>query len=141
MADNSVEQIWRYPVKSMAGGENSSARGAPRGLFGCRVYALVGKGLEPAAPPRSRCAGRLSYRSQFLVEPELDAPSPAVRITSPDGRTLTTTDSTIDDHLSAVFGRSLTVMTTAPAGLLVEFPPGTLGGKLSDATQAPLAGS
>ena len=32
-------------------------------------------------------------------------------------------------------------MATAPAGLLIEFPAGTLGGALSNATEVPVAGS
>ena len=31
-------------------------------------------------------------------------------------------------------------MATAPAGLLIEFPAGTLGGALSNATEVPVAG-
>jgi uncharacterized protein YcbX len=45
------------------------------------------------------------------------------------------------ERLSTAFGRTLTLMTTAPAGVLVEFPAGTLGGKLSDATEIPLSGA
>jgi hypothetical protein len=41
--------------------------------------------------------------------------------------TLTTTGSDIGERLPATVRRNLTVMTTAPADLLVEFPPGTLG--------------
>jgi len=138
---DSVEGIWRYPVKSMAGEGISLARVTQRGLLGDRIYALVDKESNRAATVRTWAAALFSYHSQFLTEPELGTPPPAVRITTPDGRTLTTTDSDIDEHLSAAFGRNLTVMTAAPAGLLVEFPAGTLGGKLIDATEVPLAGA
>jgi len=137
---DSVEGIWRYPVKSMAGQVISSARVTPRGLLGDRVYALVDRASNRAATAR-QAAVLFNYRSQFLTEPDLDTPPPAVRITTPDGRTLTTTDSDIDEHLSAALGRKLTVMTTAPMGLLVEFPAGTLGGTFIDATEVPLAGA
>src|SRR5262249_23694258 len=104
---------------------------------GDRVYALVDRASNRAATARQAVA-LFRYRSQFLTEPELDAPPPAVRITTPDGLT---TDSDIDEHLSAALGRHLNVMTTAPVGLLVEFPAGTLGGKFIDATEVPLAGA
>jgi uncharacterized protein YcbX len=136
-----VEAIWRYPVKSMAGEEISLARVTPRGLLGDRAYALVDKTSNRAATVRTWAADLFSYHSRFLSEPELDTPPPAVRITTPDGQTLITTDSDIDERLSAALGRNLTVMTTAPGGLLVEFPAGTLGGKLIDATEVPLAGA
>ena len=135
-----MEGIWRYPVKSMAGEEISCARVTPRGLLGDRVYALVDRASNRAVTARQAVA-LFNYRSQFLTEAELDTPSPAVRITSPDGRTLTTTDPDIDGHLSGALGRDLTIMTTAPVGLLVEFPAGTLGGKFIDATEVPLAGA
>ena len=138
---DSVQGIWRYPVKSMAGEEISSARVTPRGLLGDRGYALVDRASKRAATVRTWAAALFNYRSQFLTEPELDTPPPAVRITTPDGRMFTTTDSDIDERLSAALGRNLTVMTTAPVGLLVEFPAGTLGGKLIDATEVPLAGA
>lgn len=139
--NDSVDGIWRYPVKSMAGEEIPFACVTPQGLLGDRVYALVDKASNRAATVRTWAAALLSYRSQFLTEPELGAPPPAVRITAPDGRALTTTDSDIHGYLSAALGRNLTVMTTAPAGLLVEFPAGTLGGTLSNVTEVPLAGA
>lgn len=137
----SVDGIRRYPVKSMAGEEIPFAMVTPRGLLGDRVYALVDKASNRAASVRIWAAALLSYRPQFLTEPELDAPPPALRITTPDGRALNTTDTEIDQHLSAAIGRSVILMTTAPAGLLVEFPAGSLGGALSNATEVPLAGA
>ena len=139
--DARVKEIWRYPVKSMAAEEIPLAKVTPRGVLGDRVYALVDKESNRAATVRTWAAALLSYRSQFLTEPELDSPPPNVHITTPDGRVLTTTDPEIDKRLSAVFGRNLAVMTTAPLGLLVEFPAGSLGGTLSNTTELPLAGA
>ena len=139
--DARVKEIWRYPVKSMAGEEIPFAKVTPKGVLGDRVYALVDKGAIRAATVRTWAAALLSYRSQFLTEPELDAPSPNARITTPDGRVLTNTDPEIAVRLSAAFGRNLALMTTAPLGLLVEFPAGSLGGTLSNTTELPLAGA
>jgi MOSC domain-containing protein len=125
----------------MAGEEIPVAKVTPRGFLGDRVYALVEKESNRAATVRTWAAALLSYRSQFLTEPELDAPSPNVHITTPEGCVLTTTDPDFDAQLSASFGRHLTVMTTAPSGLLVEFPAGSLGGTLSNTTELPLAGA
>jgi class 3 adenylate cyclase/uncharacterized protein YcbX len=134
----SVESIWRYPVKSMAGEELSAATMTPRGVLGDRIYALVDKASNRVAPVRTWATGLLGYRAQFVTEPEPGAPAPDVRITSTSGLTCTTRDPDIDERLSAAFGRNLTLMSSAPAGLLLEFPAGTLGGTLSDATEAPL---
>jgi MOSC N-terminal beta barrel domain len=89
---DSVDSIWRYPVKSMAGEEIPMARVTPRGLLGDRVYALVDKASNRAATVRTWAATLLSYRPQFLTEPELGVPPPAVRIAMPDGRALSTAD-------------------------------------------------
>jgi len=134
-----VETIWRYPVKSMAGEEIAAAEVTPRGLLGDRVYALVDKASNRVATVRTWAAALLSYRSQFVTEPERDTPTPDLRITSPSGLTLTTTDPHIHERLSAAFGRNLTLMATAPPGVLVEFPAGTLGGAHSNDTDVPLA--
>jgi uncharacterized protein YcbX len=125
----------------MAGEEIPLAKLTPKGVLGDRVYALVDEGANRAATVRTWAAALLSYRSQFLTEPELDAPPPNVSITAPDGRVLTTTDPEIAVRLSAAFGRNLALMTTAPLGLLVEFPAGSLGGTLSNTTELPLAGA
>jgi len=65
-----VKEIWRYPVKSMAAEEIPLAKVTPKGVLGDRVYALVDKGANRAATVRTWAAALLSYRSQFLTEPE-----------------------------------------------------------------------
>jgi len=90
---------------------------------------------------RTWAAALLSYRSQFVTEPVPGARAPDVRITAPGGLTLTTTDPDIHTRLSAAFGRNLAPMATAPAGLLLELPAGTLGGALSTITDVPLGGA
>ena len=137
---DSVDAIWRYPVKSMAGEELAAAEVTLRGLLGDRIYALVATASNRVATVRTWAAALLSYRAQFMTEPEPDAPAPDVRITSPSGLTLTTADPDIHERLSTAFGRNLTLMATAPAGLLLELPPGTLGGASSNVTEVPLAG-
>jgi uncharacterized protein YcbX len=62
-----------------------------------------------------------------------------VKITLPSGLTLNTGDPDIHERLSAAFGRNLTLMATAPVGLLVELTAGTLGGTLSHVTELPIA--
>jgi uncharacterized protein YcbX len=138
---DSVDAIWRYPVKSMAGEELPAAEVTPRGVLGDRIYALVDQASNRAATVRTWAAALLSYRSQFVTEPVPGAPAPDVRITAPGGLTLTTTDPDIHARLSATFGRSLTLMATAPAGLLLELPAGTLGGAMSTITDVPLGGA
>ena len=131
-----VRSMWRYPVKSMAGEELSSAQVTYRGLLGDRAYALVDKASNRVATVRTWGASLLNYHATFLTEPSPDAAPPPVRITSPDG--IEVDDA--DRRLSAIFGRNLAVMASAPEGLRIEVPAGTLGGKHEKTTEVPVAG-
>jgi uncharacterized protein YcbX len=139
MASGAVQAMWRYPVKSMMGEEIASGEVTARGLASDRAYALVEQASNRAAPTRTWAARLLQYRAQFLTEPAPDRPAPAVRITCPDGTLLTSTEADLEARLSADFGRALRFMAVAPAGLLVEFPAGTLAGTLAHLTELPLA--
>jgi uncharacterized protein YcbX len=134
-----VDSIWRYPVKSMAGEEMPVAVVTERGLLGDRAYALVDKASNRVATVRAWAASLLSYHARFTSEPAPAAPVPPVRITTPTGETFTSDQADLEERLSTVFGRALTVMSAAPRGLLIEFPQGTLGGKHEKDTDAPLA--
>ncbi len=135
-----VDSIWRYPVKSMAGEELAESLVTERGLLGDRAYALVDKAANRTATVRTWAASLLNYVARFVTEPELGTPAPPVRITAPGGETFTSDQAGIDERFSAAFGRTLTVTTTAPAGVLLEFPAGTLGGVHEKTTELPLAG-
>ena len=141
MASDTVQTIWRYPVKSMRGEEIATGAVTARGVAGDRAYALVERASNRAAPTRTWAARLLQYRAQFLTEPDPDRPAPAVRVTCPDGALLTSTESDLEARLSADFGRALSFMAVAPAGLRVEFPAGSLEGKLAHLTEMPLAGA
>jgi len=135
---DSVESIWRYPVKSMAGEQVSAAQLTTRGVLGDRVYALVDPVSNRTATVRTWAAGLMGYRAEFLTEPALGAPPPNVRIIVPNGPTLRAADPDIHERLSAAFGRKLTLMMTAPTGLVVELTPGTIGGAWAGVTDFPL---
>jgi uncharacterized protein YcbX len=124
----------------MAGEAIRSAHVTARGLMGDRAYALVDKSTNRAAVVRSWGIALLGYKVHFSNEPQADQAPPPVRITAPDGTTIEGSQADIERQLSAAFKRSLCLMSQAPAGLLVEFPKGTLTGKLADLTEAPLAG-
>ena len=64
-----IAELWRYPVKSMAGEELDSVEVTARGLTGDRAYALVDtatkKGVAGTLSPSSRasCAVRALRRA------------------------------------------------------------------------------
>ena len=137
---DSVESIWRYPVKSMAGEKLQSVFVSNKGLLGDRVYAFVDEASNRAAVVRKWAENLLNYHPHFASEPDPSLPIPPLHIVMPSGETLTTANSDLEERISAVFERKLKMMSTAPSGLLLEVPAGTLGGALSEVTEFPLGG-
>lgn len=135
-----VQSIWRYPVKSMMGEAVRESEVSERGLAGDRAYALVDRASNRAAVVRTWASRLMSYRAEYLEAPRPDGPPAAVRIRTPQGVELTTTQADIEARLSDGFDRPLSLMSEAPAGLLIEFPAGTLSGKLAQITEAPGSG-
>lgn len=139
----SVSSLWRYPVKSMAGEELDAVSVTGRGLRGDRAYALVDTvtGKVGSAKSVRRFGDLLKCRAQFVSPPESDDRMPAVRITLPDGAVVESGEPGAVAKLHAAFGPQLSLVTTAPAGLMLEFSAGTLGGKHAETTAIPVAGA
>lgn len=130
-----VKALWRYPIKSMMGEQLDTSTVTSRGLNGDRAYALVEKASNRAAVVRTWASRLLSYRAEYIEEPPGDGPPARVRIQTPEGVEMITTQPDIEARLSEPFGRTLSLMTQAPEGLLVEFPAGTLAGKAAEVTE------
>ena len=117
-----VVAIWRYPVKSMMGEELNVTELAERGVVGDRALALVdaetGK-IVSAKNPR-RWPNLFEFRAA-LVEPPRDRHAlPPVRITFPDGDTLTTDQAEVESRLSAAVGRTVRLARSAVEGATAE---------------------
>lgn len=104
-----VVGIWRYPVKSMMGEELNAAAVTERGLLGDRAFALVdaetGK-VASAKNPR-RWPTLFDFRAAYLEPPGDDRPLSPVRITLPDGETVTTDQADAEARLASRVGRSV----------------------------------
>lgn len=112
-----VVALWRYPVKSMMGEELNSAELTERGVLGDRAYALVdaetGK-VASAKNPR-KWPTLFDHRATFTSPPTGgDGPMPPVRITLPDGSSVTSEEPAIDRRLSQELGRAVTLTAVAP---------------------------
>ncbi len=112
----SVVSLWRYPVKSMMGEELNAAGLTERGLLGDRAYALVdpsnGKVVSAKNPKKW---GRLfDFRAALAESPRGGEKIPPARITLPDGTTVTSEQGDLNQILSNVLGREVTLATTAP---------------------------
>jgi uncharacterized protein YcbX len=139
MSNYSIASLWRYPVKSMAGDELDSVDVTARGLLGDRGYALVDTANVKVGSAKSvkKFGDLLKCRAQFVAPPALDARLPAVRITLADGSVLSSDDADCLARLNAAFGPDIALVSTAPDGLLLEFPAGTLGGEHAETTAMP----
>jgi len=111
-----VARLWRFPVKSMLGEELDEAEITTHGLLGDRGYALVdtATGKVVSAKTVKLYPDMLRCRAAFVAPPQLDAPLPAVRITLPNGTSVTNDTTNADAILSAFFRRDVVLARAAP---------------------------
>jgi len=116
-----VTTLRRYPVKSMLGEEIASSEVTPSGLAGDRGLALIhrttGRVASAKNPRLWRALLTLTARS---ADPAARAADPAVSITLPDGRTVRSTDTDVDDILSRFLGQDVTLTAEPPPGAAME---------------------
>ncbi|TRW78431.1 MOSC domain-containing protein [Mycolicibacterium sp. 018/SC-01/001] len=111
-----VTQLWRFPVKSMGGTRVDDLRFDERGVHADRLWAVrdLEKGVTASArrvPALLRCSAR------YLDEPGPDAGPgnvPAVVISLPDGREVTSDDPSVHDVLSELVGRQVRLTALPP---------------------------
>jgi uncharacterized protein YcbX len=106
-----VASLWRYPVKSMLGEELSVGEVTERGLLGDRAYALVDSADGKAATAKNprKWPTLFGFSATFIEPPRAGASVPPVRITLPDGTTVTSQQANINQVLSTALSRSVTL--------------------------------
>jgi uncharacterized protein YcbX len=102
-----IQQIWRYPLKSMNGERLNDCVAGPLGLPGDRGWALRDEKSKEITngkniPLLMQCAAR--YRDE-----PANGSIPHVDITLPDGSQLSSDDENVHERLSTVLGRSVTL--------------------------------
>jgi uncharacterized protein len=107
----SVVSLWRYPVKSMVGEELNASAVMARGLLGDRAYALVDRsdGKVASAKNPRKWPRLFDFRAAYVDTVQRGARLPAVRITLPDGATLTSDQADVDPTLSRELHREVTL--------------------------------
>lgn len=103
-----VGRLLRYPVKSMLGEELPAVEVSERGLSRDRRFALTDRDTGKVASAKHP---RLWHRLLTLTA---RAEGRAVRITTPDGKELWSTDPGVDDALSEIVGRRVTLTDIPP---------------------------
>ena len=105
-----VSSLWRYPVKSMIGEELNAARLSDDGLLGDRAYALMDSLEEKVATAKNprKWPTLLAFAANF-VERSGSPQASAVRIRLPDGTMVASDQSDINQVLSKVLNREVTL--------------------------------
>ncbi|MEW2613990.1 MOSC N-terminal beta barrel domain-containing protein [Streptomyces sp. NPDC047880] len=103
-----VGMLRRYPVKSMLGQDVSDVHVGARGLSRDRGYGLVDRRTGKVASVKYPRLWRV------LLTMTAEVRGDAVAMTAPDGRTFWSTDPRVDDLLSELVGRPVTLARTAP---------------------------
>jgi uncharacterized protein YcbX len=118
----SVVSLWHYPVKSMMGEELNATEVTERGLLGDRRYALVdsadGK-VATAKNPR-KWPGLFDFRAAFIEPARAAAKVPPVRIALPDGTTVTSDQSDLNQILSKALNRAVTLGASQRGAVTAE---------------------
>lgn len=108
----SVLSVWRYPIKSMIGEELALAHVNQHGLLGDRSYALVdttdGK-TATAKNPRT-WPTLFTFKASCIQTVDSDEKIPPVRITLPNGATVTSEQPDLDQTLSQALKREVRLM-------------------------------
>jgi uncharacterized protein YcbX len=124
MADQvgTIAALWRFPVKSMLGEKLDATEVSGSGLAGDRAYALMdattGK-VVSAKNPRL-WPNMLGCRARFLAPPHAGEDPPPVRITLPDGTSVTSDASDADTVLSSFLGRKVRLARAAPKDFTID---------------------
>ena len=117
-----VAHLWRFPVKSMLGEQLSDAVLNERGILGDRAYALIetASGKVVSAKNVKGFPAMFACRAAFVEAPRPGNTLPPVRITFPDGRSITSDSTDANAELSKFFGRQVTLAQIAPSNFTID---------------------
>ncbi len=129
MIIGTVKEIWRHPVKSMAGDRLGACAVQSKGIPGDRGWALRDELLNQITngkqiPMLMQCAAR--YRE----EPANDT-IPPVDITFPDGTKIGSDSANVNARLSEVLGKALTLWPVQPASNKAHYRRNKRGARLA----------
>jgi uncharacterized protein len=108
-----IEQIWRYPVKSMAGEQLRDCTVGPLGLPGDRGWAVRDE-EKSEIKTGTRIPVLMQCASQYREEPSNDY-IPHVNIIFPDGSSVTSDDPEVNTRLSSVLSKKVKLWPRQPA--------------------------
>jgi hypothetical protein len=113
-----LQNIYRYPVKSMGGQDLASTRLEAKGIPGDRAWALKD---ERGLVGGKRFPELMSCDARLLSEPTPEQPSPPVEIHCPDGAVCQSDDDQINSLLSGLLGIDVSMWPLMPEDQLDHY--------------------
>jgi len=107
-----VKEIWRYPVKSMAGERLQRANVGALGIYGDRGWAIRDEKAGEIRNAR-KLPALLHCTAVYLREPS-GCDVPPAQITMPDGTTFRSDCAEASEKLSEMLGRPVTIWPVQP---------------------------
>ncbi len=119
-ATTAIEDLWRYPVKSMMGEALTSVDITPAGVIGDRGWATrdeVRGGIRGA----KKIAGLMRFAARYVDEPSTARPVPHAEITLPDGTAARTDATDVDERVSAALDHKVRLFPLQPPDALEHY--------------------
>ncbi len=137
MVVGTVAELWRFPVKSMAGERLTHAELTPEGLAGDRALALldVASGALVSASHRDY-PGLMDWQARCLEPARPGGGRPRIEVTAPSGERWTDDDPALVARLSAHFGRPVALAATRTAAFAARQAAFFAGAGLPDVAPA-----
>lgn len=128
-----VQELWRYPVKSMGGELLEQAEIEKHGLMGDRAWAIR-DGLSDELTSVRKTPRLLQCAAEYLEEPEsnqIDDDVPDVKITLPDGHEFTSRSLETDTLLSEYLQKPVSLWPLQPRSNWKFYQLKTMNGEAS----------
>ena len=107
-----IKEIWRYPVKSMRGEMLQHCTVGNKGIMGDRGWAVRDDTVMEVRGGRY-LPGLLNCQARYTEEPKSE-PYPAATITMPDGEEVSSNSPVINEWLSKIVGKPVSIWPIQP---------------------------
>jgi uncharacterized protein YcbX len=115
-----LTEIHRYPVKSMGGARLDRTMLGTWGIPGDRAWAVKDE-VRNSMKGGKRFPELMAMKASFNSEPTDEDHSPPLTITLPDDQVVSSTDSDIDERLSAAIGAPVSLWPLLPKAQLAHY--------------------
>src|SRR5271168_2187402 len=106
-----VQEVFRYPVKSMLGERLTEIEAGSNGIVGDRAWGL--RETNGRIATAKKWPGLLDFEAAYDSPPQSERLAP-VRIITPDGRVLHAADADASAIISAAIGRPIQIERARP---------------------------